>query len=331
MDIASYRRAEALARQSATSWRLEQAHYPVTFAALGFPIRVESTADLLQLTDMFQEGRAERYQAECGGLSAEDFEGICKALTGWARWAAQTFHVKRAPLPLDTMLSAWALFEKFCRWVPDFDNVLEIGPGCGYLAWFMRRRPATRYVQVEATESLYHLQALVNARCFGRAVKDFAAMTPNTEGLEISSVGAQCHHVPWWAIDEARKRPYDIITSNANLREFSAAALAQYAKLIGDTLTAHGALIVQCLGDGAISRGEVLSVLKQAGLKLIFAGGPGVDRRPFAVGNYLFVRESSVLEHGDPRIADVYAMRPGERRVYLKSAFEAHVTEMLNG
>lgn len=327
MDIAAYRRAETLAKQNLTSWRAAQAHYPVTFAALGFPIQVESTADLLQLTDMFQEGRADAYQAECGGLRPADFDAVCAALADWCRFAAQTWHLDRVVLPLDTMLSSWALYGKLRKWKDDFHSLLEIGPGCGYSSFFLENhQELDLYSQIEATESLYILQYLVNYWCFAAEANDHAPIwRARQDGILVDAMRQpRCMHAPWWA--NLKPVQCDLITSNANLREFSPAALQQYAKLIGDTLAPDGALIVQCLGDGALTRGQVFDALERNGLALAYATGPGVDTRKMAVGNYIWTRKG--LDGATERAAKVYAMRPGGR-VYTRAEFEARIGEML--
>ena len=69
MDLANYRRAEALTQQAMPSTRHPQAHRPHVFEQKDLPIRVDSSADLFQLLDTMQEGRFEAHQRELGGLS----------------------------------------------------------------------------------------------------------------------------------------------------------------------------------------------------------------------------------------------------------------------
>src|SRR5271163_5024847 len=109
MDIAHYRRAEALARHVSPSWRHEQAQRPTAFAADGFPIRVESTADLLQITDSMHEARFQAYQEELGGLDEDDVDLLVSALADYAAFAAATFHTDRVALPLSPMMAHLAL------------------------------------------------------------------------------------------------------------------------------------------------------------------------------------------------------------------------------
>ena len=61
MDITQYRRAENSARQELLNWRHGQAMLPIVFERVGFPVRVESTADLVQMIDTMQEWRVDPY------------------------------------------------------------------------------------------------------------------------------------------------------------------------------------------------------------------------------------------------------------------------------
>ena len=151
--------------------------------------------------------------------------------------------------------------------------MIEIGPGCGYLSFFLRHHAALRnYSQIEACESFYLLQNLVDLHCFPARFEERALMPADASVLEYFSPAESrpayteisravrldlkrplCSHYPWWRIGELVKRDekFQIATSNANLLEFSAPALDDYLTLLREILAPDGVFIVQCTGLAA--------------------------------------------------------------------------------
>jgi SAM-dependent methyltransferase len=134
----------------------------------------------------------------------------------------------------------------------------------------------SNYSQIEACESFYILQNLVNLHCFGHLCDDRALPHENTPAIDffaaegpvsefstkirVDGVSPRSTHYPWWRIGEliSRARQFDIITSNANLLEFNRTALDDYLSLISRVLAPEGALLVQCTGYPAQGNDESL-------------------------------------------------------------------------
>lgn len=341
MDLAAYRRSETLARQVMPSWRTEQPHTPVVFLQFGFPVKIDSTADLFRLLDTFQEGRFQPYQGEMGGLTEGDVELIVGALEMHCRFVGQTFHTDRVELPLSTVMGMYAAYQKLKGW--SHRRVLEIGPGCGYLAYFTSRDlDIERHDQVEVTESLYMLQHLVGDHCFESGFLERAAIDPNA-GRNVSiELGSQkrCHHWPWWRISEI-EGPYDVIMANACLNEMTEAALQVYVDLIDRTLADQGAVIAQCIGGGGVKTETVIEIFAKRGLIPIFlVDGPQPANTRWTVTQALWVRRRHpfVIEKAVHRpeatpsnqlTRAVYAVRPGDRRIYGASEFAQRVQSRL--
>ena len=180
-------------------------------------------------------------------------------------------------LPLSTLFSVLVLYKKLRGINPDFSSLLEIGPGCGYLSFVLRHHGAlANYSQIEACESFYILQNLVNLHCFGHLCDERALPHENTptldlfaaEGpvlefstkIQLSDLRPRSTHYPWWRLGEliARQRQFDIVSSNANLLEFNRTALDDYLSLIQRVMSAEGALLVQCTGYPAQGNDESL-------------------------------------------------------------------------
>lgn len=358
MDAVAYSRAETLAGQVMSSWRIGQAHFPAAFARVGFPMRVESSADLFQLLDTMNETRFRLYQEELGGLTETDVSVISSALASHCRFVGHAFHAERAALPLDTMLASYALYTKVTGWAAH-RSILEIGPGCGYLSYLLGQTLGDdwepvfdRYDQIESTQSFYLLQNLVNDHCFGNRHVEHAALEPyetrdrvcpkmaHEELMVDVPTSAACNHFPWWKLGEIASTKYDVITANACLNELSPQALEQYADLIATVLNDEGCLIAQCFGGGPTPSDVILETLGSRGLvPMVLADAPHPNKR-WAVPNALWTHQRhpgvrgrgvsvSVRMWSDPLPSTVYGIRPGARRVYGASEFVERVSARL--
>jgi SAM-dependent methyltransferase len=277
LDPQTYRANEQLAKSQIPSWRISQIHNVDHFERAGFPVRLGSVRELGQIIDTMQENRFEPYLNELGGLSDDEFALILEACKDSVLFQLSYLPSWRPVLPISTLLSAFALFKKMKGSDQAFRTVLEIGPGCGYLSFFLRHHAALEnYSQIEACESFYILQNLVNHYCFGHRM-DERAMMPAEVSLVDYFINARpdmefspkvrlgekaplCTRYPWWRIGEiaSRDRKFDIVTSNANLLEFNAPALDDYLTLMHRALKPDGVFLVQCTGFTASGTVEQL-------------------------------------------------------------------------
>ena len=271
------------------------------------------------------------------------------------------------------MMSVVALYKKMLGFNPNFKTVLEIGPGCGYLSFLLKNhKTLENYSQIEACESYYILQNLVNLQCFGTRFDERVLLDPEvrladfmisqvTDVMEIA-VGIHLHrtpplaaHYPWWRIGElvSEERRFNIVTSNANLLEFSPPALNDYLTLVGGVLEPDGIFIAQCFGFHANGNSDtLLDTLRTKGfVPLIYAREnkpfryPAETRPPtlggritgnavadvlFPVNNALLIRQGHPLYEKynaddsfkldfiapEPLVDAIYFQRPPHRRKY---------------
>lgn len=355
MDIASYQLNERLASAVLPSWRLKALHSPHVFVSGGFPVRVQSTDELIGLLDTMQENRFDAYVQELGGLDDKDFSLLVDALTEYCLFFRVNFPGRKAPLPLSTMVAHLALAKKL-RALGRPYRMLEIGPGCGYLSFFLKDwEDLEVYSQIESTESFYILQNLVNKHVFRHRFRDHAqanieehaaSFVTDPRGAvfdtEISpqaslDLPTRCRHYPWWRIGEVARERFHIVTSNANLNEFSEPALAQYAWLIDQCLEPDGVLLVQCFGGGPLPLDRIFSYL--VGIRLVpvvavLEGTTTVNGKCFAKSNLLMVRERHPVfgkyatqsiafprfESNDLLVRAVYGSQPSEGRRKVSAA-----------
>jgi len=317
IDSAAYRANETNAKRALASWRLSNINDPYVFQNQGFPVRADSFLDLAQILDTMQEGRFDYYMKELGGFSDEDTEFFVKVCLDYIDFYYSFFQRNRVVIPLSTLISHFVIYKKLQGYKPGFRSILEIGPGCGYLSFFLRGHESlTDYTQIESTESFYLLQSHINAHVFGSrfaeralprlALDDHNVYVPKLdwhnpfhyEEQKIIKVEVQpvCNHYPWWRIGEVANRRYDIVTSNANLNEFSREALFQYLSLIRDVLADNGAIIAQCLGGGPPTYESIFANMKSAGfVPVALIQGDNDPSRIFVVSNAVFIGEKHPL------------------------------------
>jgi len=365
MDIGSYQLNERLASAALPSWRLKALHSPHVFVNAGFPVRVQSTDELVGLLDTMQEGLFASFVKELGGFDDADLSAFVDALADYCLFFRINFPWRKAPLPLSTMIAHFTLAQKL-RGFGGPHRILEIGPGCGYLSFFLRHwQDLEAYSQVETTESFYLLQNLVNKHVFrhrfhehaqadietqsGSFVTEAQVAGPHTEisprlSLDLPPV---CRHYPWWRIGEIAQQRFNVVTTNATLNEFSDAALTQYVWLIDRCLTRDGCLLVQCYGGGPGSLENIFRQLFGIGLApvvVVLSGETMIGEKFLAKSNLLFVRERHPLftkyasgtinfprfEASEPLVQSVY-MPPsaGPRRSVTPQEIVAAVAERL--
>ncbi len=320
IDTAAYRANETNAKRAIADWQLSKINDPYVFQNAGFPVRADSFLDLAQIIDTMHEGQFDYWMKELGGFTEEDTDFFVKACLDYVDFYSSFFQRRRVIVPLSTLIAHFVLYKKLLGYKPGFKRLLEIGPGCGYLSFFLRDHESLDdYTQIESTESFYLLQSHINSHVFGsrfaehalsrHALDDHGAYVPKLkwhnphlyEEQKIINVEFQsiCNHYPWWRIGEVAKRRYDIVTSNANLNEFSREALFQYLSLIRDVLVDDGVIIAQCLGGGPRSYESILADMKSAGFVpvALIRGGKedNLDDRVFITSNGIFVGEKHPL------------------------------------
>ncbi len=264
LDISEYRYAEAAAKAQIRSWWIAQTHHVDHFEKSGFPVRPSHFFEIGQLLDTMQENRFALFMSELGGLSDTDVELTLAALARCIEFQLVHFPRRKPVLPIATMISCLALYKKIMSACAS-PAILEVGPGCGYLSFFLGQEPMLKeYTQVEAAESFYLLQNRVNSHCFGSGFVDFAhqferadySFTSRTDferGVALDDADlrrVKCTHFPWWMLGllHSRAAKYDIVTSNANLNEFSRPALRDYLSIFRNVLKKDGLFLVQCTG-----------------------------------------------------------------------------------
>jgi hypothetical protein len=275
IDGASYRLGQSLAKRHISDWHITQFHN-VAFDGSTFPHTINSYSELGPILDTMQEGRFAPYVKEMHGLTDEECQMLVEALADCVLFQKTFMPDLRPRIPYSTMISHLAAHSKITEFNPNFKNLLEIGPGCGYTPFFLRHhRALENYSQTDACEGLYILQSIVDSYVFGPRFEDRAfpqgqdqaeaTFTTNKlffDDFDYIDLPTEpiCTHFPWWRLNEIRDQStkFDIVMSNANLTEFMPHALDDYLKLTSDSLTDEGVLFCQCLGGPLRTKEDTL-------------------------------------------------------------------------
>lgn len=350
LDPAQYTLAEQVARFSGASWRYSQAHAVEHFERSGFPVRVSSLGQLAQVLDTMQENRFDDYMAELGGFSADelaDFLALCRRFVDF-----RTTYFRRidTAVPFSSLIAFWVIYHKLRSLHPGAQRILELGPGCGYLTLMMGQHDGlVDFSQAEAAQSFYLLQSLLARHVFTTGFDERAEVAPDqipfadrpgdietVYTLADAKPDARCAHYPWWRLGELAQKRFDLVTSNANLLEFSREALNDYLALIHQVLTPDGLFFAQCLGapvNGTVV--ELLQRIKAANLAVVAfiparmtIRGPAGERS-FALDNLIAVPPGHPLHSAhigrddidQPYLADTelvarFMARPADRQLY---------------
>jgi len=333
IEIQDYRASERLARSVMPSWWLGKTHHVDIFAQIGFPVRIESIHEVGQLIDTMQENRYARFLTEIGGFSEDEVRMLVRALVQSVLFQRARLPLRKPLVPISTMTSMLVLYKKIAAVKPSIGSILEVGPGCGYLSYFLASNPLLAdYSQVEACESFYILQSMTNAYLFGHRFYDFAiGATPGDRTLHVRKdveppmlidepelPPRNCHHYPWWTLATLLDRKFDVVTSNANLSEFSREALRDYLTIFARAMKDDAVFVVQCTGFPGNSTldqlfdafhefrlAPILCALAQenvtpamlSDLTVAFTT-LGFDRRELALNTILLVKDTHPLFYG---------------------------------
>ncbi len=323
LDVATYNMYKDLALANQNSWRISQRHNLESFS-MSFPVHLNNLRQTRQIMDTMQESRFDVYMEELGGLTEEELELYVNACLKIVNFQLSTYPGGEVILPLSTLLSAFIIYEKITTLKKDFNTALEIGPGCGYLSLFMSDHDSLdNYSQIEVCDSLYLLQNLLNSHLYR---SEFEQKVYNKEGEQsfnyplpewpekynIRNVGhfeapnsididvpKKCTQYPWWKIGDLlnSEKKFDVVTSNANLCEFSESALHDYLMLINEKLDRDGIFYVSCFGGQIHATVPVLfEKLYDFGFAPLFIirgnkFNENLDKK-FCVGNGVFVNRN---------------------------------------
>jgi hypothetical protein len=225
-------------------------------------IRINDMKDVFYHLNRFNVD-AHKLVNEIGGFTEND---ISELITAYETLKLTDPNI---PLPIDSLLNAMALRQKILAAKPEVKNILELGPGSGLSSFlFIEINGLHNYTQIEATQSLYLSQYIINEDTFP-IVYDLAIDKFSNNELALSY---GLWHIPWWGLEWLREKPikYDIITANACLNELTEAAFDIYCTLFTEKASKECVFIIQGMGAEFHSNpARTLTKLQNSGWHLI--------------------------------------------------------------
>jgi len=329
LDINYYRHAEENAKNSLPTWLISKQFNLDIFEKEGFPVRLNNNQQLRQVFDTMQENRFDIYMKEMGGLTTKDLNLFLNGLNHSIEFQRLYFPKKKPILPLDTLMAFFTIYHKIYHLNTQAESILEIGPGCGFSAFFLNRfKNLKNYTYTDACESFYMLQNHINFFMLKGDFIQHAIEEDNNhaytldEDIAYSNHGiekelyfdidkkAPCYYnaFPWWKLNDLNKSltKFDIVTSNANLLEFDEGALNSYLSIIKNKLSHKGLFFVHCPGNKLLKDlNYLLKKLKEFKLTIVFYAAKTVKynhpssmellEKRFRVPNIVIVNEGHKL------------------------------------
>jgi hypothetical protein len=242
---------------------LQEIHRPIVFDDIAFKTQASHLFELMDIVDSMQENRFSSYMDELCGFSDEELDIFLSAANQLVSFQQNLFQTDKVVIPFDALISHFALFLKISGF-RNFERVLEVGPGCGYLSLFLYADSRSKYYcQVETTQIFYLLQSYLGSFLYGEDFLEAAhpghllaqgvSFKEGEHGVTFDhrKKDSYMEHVPWWGTGDFVKEKFDIITMNAVLCELSKNALGLYLDMAYRNIKDDGFFIVQCVGHEA--------------------------------------------------------------------------------
>lgn len=272
LDVGTYNAAEAAAADR-NSIRVNQAFFPEMFATVGYPARVDRVDQLWRYIDVMHETRT-NYNMDVllHGLTAREFE-LFKEVTRIVDSHATQYYGRRAHASAALLRAIHVLRLIKIVTGDERPTVLEVGPGCGYLAMLLVLE-GYPYIGTDIAQSFYlyqsHMLSHVASNLMEMVVEDGDILS-----LETPKAGTAIH-IPWWKwvtlSPEQIKLSAGIMTSNHCLCEMHANSFAYLARVSSEILGKHpggGKFVFDSWGyDLLHSEQSVLAKFMEHGFRL---------------------------------------------------------------
>jgi hypothetical protein len=229
LDVEVYDFAEAAAADRYSN-RVVQAFYPEMFQTLGYPMRVKSSSQLWRYIDVMHETRTHHnIEVLLQGMTTEEFD-LYKRVTKIVDEHA-TEHFNMRAHPTAALLRAIHALRLIKIVTGDArPTVLEVGPGCGYLAMLLVME-GYPYIGTDVVQAFYLYQNHMLAHV-AKNLRELAAEDGDILTVEQPEPGTAIH-IPWWKwitlTPEIIKLSAGIMTSNHVMCEMHPSSMAYMA------------------------------------------------------------------------------------------------------
>jgi hypothetical protein len=232
LDVSTYDSAEAAAADRFSN-RIVQAFYPEMFQTLGYPMRVKTAEQLWRYIDVMHETRTHHnIEVLLQGLTAEEFELYKRVTKIVDEHATKNFKIRAHPTA--ALLRAIHALRLIKIVTGDArPTVLEVGPGCGYLAMLLVME-GYPYIGTEVVQAFYLYQNHMLSHVASE-LRELAAEDGDILTIDQPKPGTAIH-IPWWKwvtlTPEKIKLSAGVMTSNHVMCEMHPSSMA-YMAVVG--------------------------------------------------------------------------------------------------
>lgn len=239
LEVETYDAAETAAADRFPI-RVNQAFFPEMFATVGYPARVERADQLWRYIDVMHETRT-TYNLDqlLHGLTDREFE-LFKEVTKIVDSHATENYGRRAHATSALLRALHVL--RLIKVVTGNERpaVLEVGPGCGYLAMLLVME-GYPYIGTDVAQAFYLYQSHMLSHV-AKDLRELVAEKDDILSLETPKPGTAIH-IPWWKwvtpTPERSKLSAGIMTSNHCLCEMHPHSMAYLAAVSSQILGRH--------------------------------------------------------------------------------------------
>lgn len=239
LDVATYDTAE-MAAADRFSNRIVQAFSPEMFQAVGYPMRVKRADQLWRYIDVMHETRTHHnIEFLLQGMTPEEFDLYKRVVKIVDEHASRNFNMRAHPTA--ALLRAIHVLRLIKIATGDArPAVLEVGPGCGYLAMLLVME-GYPYIGTEVVQAFYIYQSHMLSHV-ATNLRELAAEDGDISTLEQPQPGTAIH-IPWWKwitlTPEKISVSAGIMTSNHVLCEMHPSSMAYMAVAGRHMLSRH--------------------------------------------------------------------------------------------
>src|SRR5271169_5543119 len=194
LDVGTYDAAEAAA-VGRFSNRVIQAFYPELFTSVGYPMRVDHVDQLWRYIDVMHETRTHHnIEVLLQGMTTDEFDLYKRVTRIVDQHSTKNFNMRAHPtaalLRAIHVLRLIKIVTGSAR-----PTVLEVGPGCGYLAMLLVME-GYPYIGTEVVQAFYLYQNHMLSHVTSN-LRELAAETEDILTIEQPKSGTAIH-IPWW-------------------------------------------------------------------------------------------------------------------------------------
>jgi hypothetical protein len=238
LDVETYDAAERAAAEKYPN-RILQAFYPEMFATLGYPARVERVDQLWRYIDVMHETRTEFNTVHLlHGLTTEEFELFKRVTQMVDQHSTRQFGLRAHPtaslLRAIHVLRLIKIVTGSAR-----PTVLEVGPGCGYLAMLLVME-GFPYIGTDVVQAFYLYQNQMLS-LVAKNLRELAVEDRDILSVEQPEPGTAIH-IPWWKwvslTPDKIRLSAGIMTSNHVLCEMHPHSMA-YLAVVGPKILSN--------------------------------------------------------------------------------------------